>query len=164
MLMFPKPRKKTKTLKDRKKLNARRKFKAHGSNPLKIYRRRFTNLQVEIRAEICRQQHLASSTEAELAFEEILVALGVTFEREKFFQNGDRWVHLDFYLTEHRLAIEVDGRAHDGKRGYDDGRDQWLLDKHRIKTIRFTNETVLRHPEEVRETLRAVYLDGAKCQ
>ena len=58
---------------------------------------------------------------------------------------------LDFYCPALKLAIELDGDYHyhmvmpdqDGKR------DQELLLKHGIKTLRFENNTVFEHPNVI---------------
>jgi hypothetical protein len=93
MLFFPKPTRKRKLGKplkrSQKKLRERVKFKAHGDNPLKIYRRRFPDYQVTIRAQICRQQRLRNRTTAENRFSEMLDSLGILYESEAIFLNGD---------------------------------------------------------------------------
>jgi len=57
---------------------------------------------------------------------------------------------LDFYLKKCRLAIEVDGPNHSSGRQhrYDEKRDRRLAAVG-IKTLRFTNEEVLRNPVTV---------------
>jgi very-short-patch-repair endonuclease len=42
----------------------------------------------------------------------ILHRLGVKFEREKVFLNGDRLVLADFYIHSVKLVIELDGAGH----------------------------------------------------
>jgi len=48
---------------------------------------------------------------------------------------------LDFYCPRHKLAIELDGSAHDGREGRDDDRTAGLS-KLRIRVIRFRNGEV----------------------
>ena len=70
--------------------------------------------------------------------------LGVRIRRQ---HPIDRFV-LDFYCAEARLAIEIDGPAHEEQKDYDDWRDEQLA--------RWGNE-VLRVPEErVRKQLSQV--------
>jgi very-short-patch-repair endonuclease len=47
-------------------------------------------------------------------------------------------------------VIELDGSAHNGQKGYDAGRDKWLLRKNGVRTIRIENESVFRRSNEVR--------------
>lgn len=89
---------------------------------------------------------------AELAFEEILKELEIEYEKEKIFQNGDRWVLVDFFIPEGNLAIEIDGLQHTLQADYDRGRTEWLAGKG-IKTIRFQNPEVVRTPEYARQKL-----------
>ena len=154
MLLFPKPKRKPKLRKplkrSRKAIKARAKFKAHGDNPFKNYRRRFTDYQVMVRAEISRQARLRNPTAAELAFAEMLDGMRILYEREKIFLNGDRFILADFYFKAHKLVIELDGSAHDDQKKYDAGRDAWLLRVYKVRTIRLTNEMVFKKPVEVR--------------
>jgi very-short-patch-repair endonuclease len=46
--------------------------------------------------------------------------------------------------TRRGLAIEIDGLAHDQQEKYDAGRDRWLLEKYAVKTIRISNDEVLK--------------------
>lgn len=142
-------------------MKKRAKFHAHGANKLKTYRRRFTDYQVRVRAEISRQARLRNRTIAELAFEEILKEQGVSYEKEKIFQNGDRWVLTDFFIPRRNLAIEIDGNAHAGQADYDRGRTEWLREKG-IETVRFSNNQVLKTPEIVKEELTRILDDESK--
>jgi very-short-patch-repair endonuclease len=124
-------------------------FKAHGDNPFKSYRRRFTDHQVMVRAEVARQARLRDRTSAEIIFSELLDSMGILYESEAIFQNGDRFILADFYFKAHKLVIELDGSAHDGQKRYDAGRDAWLLYTHKTRTIRITNRAVFKHPVEI---------------
>jgi|ERR1039457_588691 very-short-patch-repair endonuclease len=154
MLLFPKPKRKPKLRKplkrSRKAIKARAKFKAHGDNPFKNYRRRFTDYQLMVRAEISRQARLRDPTAAELAFADMLDGMRILYEREKIFLNGDRFILADFYFKPQKLVIELDGSAHDGQKEYDAGRDAWLLRGYGVKTVRFTNAMVFKKSGEVR--------------
>ena len=56
---------------------------------------------------------------------------------------------LDFYCSQLNLAIEIDGSSHKNKINYDQERDEFLR-QIGIKTIRFTNDEVLRDIENVK--------------
>jgi very-short-patch-repair endonuclease len=131
MLFFPKRGRRSKCKKPlkraQKRMKARAKFKAHGDNQLKTYRRRFTDYQVTVHANVCRQQRLRNRTRAEMAFAEMLDRHQILYEVEKIFLNGDRFILADFYFKAHNLVIELDGSAHDAQKEYDAGRDAWLL-------------------------------------
>jgi very-short-patch-repair endonuclease len=147
MLLIPKLGKKARN--KPKRLAARRKFKAHGDNPFKCYRRRYTDYQVMCQAEVCRQKRLANATPAEEAMDEILTRLGVKFEREKIILNGDRWVLIDFFLPSINLALELDGEGHRLQKQYDHERSMWLARKG-IKVARFWNKAVMDGSAEMR--------------
>jgi leucyl-tRNA synthetase len=55
---------------------------------------------------------------------------------------------VDFYCAEKRLIVEVDGTAHDHVRGYDQEREQHLLQQGYI-IIRFSNEQILEDLDHV---------------
>lgn len=55
---------------------------------------------------------------------------------------------LDFYCSKLLLAIEIDGDSHDKKYWQDKNRD-WYMENRGIKTIRFTNEEVLKDIDNV---------------
>lgn len=132
----------------RKRIKARTKFKAHGDNPLKSCRRRRTDYQVTVHAECQRQARLRNATRAELALAEMLDKNRILYEREKIFLNGDGYILVDFFFKEQKLAVEIDGSAHDGQKEYDAGRDAWLLRGYGVRTLRLTNEDIFRRAEE----------------
>ena len=65
---------------------------------------------------------------------------------------------LDFYCPELRLAIELDGAAHDTPEAilYDKERTAWLTGEFGIRVLRFRNEQVFETPEFVIEEIRKV--------
>ncbi len=66
--------------------------------------------------------------------------LGYKFRR----QHGVDVYILDFYCSEKRLAIEVDGDSHFSEKGIKhDKRRNTILNKHNIRTIRFTNQQII---------------------
>jgi very-short-patch-repair endonuclease len=69
---------------------------------------------------------------------------GVRFRRQHAF---DRFV-LDFFCADLMLAIEVDGPVHDYSREEDAARQQFL-ELSGIRIIRFTNDDVLLHIDDV---------------
>ena len=56
---------------------------------------------------------------------------------------------VDFYCHSANLAIEVDGPIHQMRQEYDTNRTAWL-NSIGLKVIRFSNEEVLYHAEQVR--------------
>jgi very-short-patch-repair endonuclease len=79
-----------------------------------------------------------------MAFAEMLDRQKILYEVEKIFLNGDRWVLVDFYFKDRKLAIEIDGSSHDDTKEYDAGRDRWLLERYGVRTVRLSNSLVLR--------------------
>ena len=59
----------------------------------------------------------------------------------------------DFYCPAARLAIEVDGEVHNSHQDYDQGRDA-VFRSLGIRTMRFTNDDVLRFLPQVRDAIR----------
>ena len=76
---------------------------------------------------------------------------GAKFRR----QQGVGVYVLDFYCPAVRLAIELDGAAHDHEDAVarDAAREAWLA-AHGIRVIRFVNDDVLRNPEGVLAAIR----------
>lgn len=67
---------------------------------------------------------------------------------------------LDFFCSQIRLAIELDGEQHKNVREYDEERDT-LLKKADIKTLRFWNGEVLNNIENV---LKRIYSQAEKYE
>lgn len=61
---------------------------------------------------------------------------------------------LDFYMERYFVAFEIDGSVHKGREGKDAERDAILKEHRGIKTYRFTNEEVLRKPDQVKAKIR----------
>jgi len=59
-----------------------------------------------------------------MTFCEILDNLGILYESEAVFLNGDRFVLIDMLVRSAKVAWEVDGPSHQQQRGYDIGRDK----------------------------------------
>jgi very-short-patch-repair endonuclease len=59
---------------------------------------------------------------------------------------------VDFYCSKLNLAIEIDGKSHDKKKGMDMERDSFLK-QIGIKTIRFSDQEVLTNPEHIKSVL-----------
>ena len=75
---------------------------------------------------------------------------GIKFRRQH--PIGD--YHLDFYVATLKLAIEIDGIAHDmGDRPERDAMRDDFLRNEGIEVVRVPATEVLRSPEEVAETL-----------
>ena len=65
---------------------------------------------------------------------------------------------LDFYCPELRLAVELDGAAHDTPEAihYDRERTAWLTEEFGIRVLRFRNEQVFETPDLVIEEIMRV--------
>lgn len=112
-----------------------------------------------------RRERLMNRTATEVAFAELLDVLGVLYESEAIFLNGDRQQLADFYIKSAKLVFEIDGGYHlDPKQKQNDvGRDAWLLRRYGVKTIRFSNQKVSRMAGDERliaELRNALRLDG----
>jgi very-short-patch-repair endonuclease len=61
----------------------------------------------------------------------------------------------DFYCSERRLVVELDGAVHDNTGDRDQARDE-AIERTRIQVIRVTNQEVLDDPEDVLNRLRRI--------
>lgn len=98
-------------------------------------------------------------TEAELKLWEILKKNQIRGLRFRSQHPMDRFI-ADFYCHPLKLVIEVDGGIHlsPDQKQYDIGRTE-ELNQYGIKVIRFSNEQVLNHLDEVKtEILKQVIL------
>jgi len=75
---------------------------------------------------------------------------GIKFRRQ---HSVDNYV-IDFFVADLKLAIEIDGEAHNmGDRPIRDARREQELKRYGIETVRIAASDVLRSPEAVAETL-----------
>lgn len=156
MLFFPKPTKKPK--RKTKRIAAKGRFVEWGKNTTKTYRRKRTDFQVLAKANEYRAARRMDMPRAQQAFNEILDSMGVLFEAEAIFLNGDSFVLIDVLCRKERIAWEIDGPQHEEK-GYsrhDAERDAWLLRRYGIRTIRISNKMVFTEPEMVREIVTGI--------
>jgi very-short-patch-repair endonuclease len=97
--------------------------------------------------EKARQLRLINPTEAEKALWSRLnknQVAGLPFRRQQVIEG----FIVDFYCHRVRLAVEVDGEVHDRQREYDAERDA-ALNAVGVRVLRFTNEQVRDHADEV---------------
>jgi very-short-patch-repair endonuclease len=153
MLMFPKtgrkPKKQPKLPRRRKAIKkGRTKFPADWGNGKR--KRRLTDTDVRQAAQECRTRLLAQLTPEEIELYAILDRLGVNYERQRIFQNGDRWVMVDAFLPRVRVCLEADGFQHRANRQYDHKRSLWLAEVHKVSVVRFWNSEIRDGTAEVR--------------
>jgi hypothetical protein len=140
----------------RKRIAAKTTFRAHGANSTKTYSRKRTDAQVMAKAREYQAERKCDMPAAQIEFNAMLDDLGVLYESEAIVLNGDRFCLLDVLDRKNKIAWEIDGLQHEtAQRGYDQGRDAWLLRKHGIRTIRITNEIIYKRPHEVRAIVLA---------
>ena len=84
---------------------------------------------------------------------------GAKFHRQhaiKFIIDGcKRFFVADFYCSEHKLVIEIDGKIHERQKDYDEMRT-FIMNTMGIKVIRFKNEEVKNNCESVVSKLKKV--------
>ena len=84
---------------------------------------------------------------------------GAKFQRQhavKFIiDRRKRFFVADFYCSEHKLVIEIDGKIHDRQKDYDEMRT-FIMNTMGIKVIRFKNEEVKNNCESVESKLKKV--------
>lgn len=81
-----------------------------------------------------------AATESELVFQDFLASLGVPYRFQQGFYSPYYRI-VDFYLPEHKLAIEIDGPSHQDP-GHDRRLDAWFERVRGINILRLTNEQV----------------------
>jgi cyclase len=76
--------------------------------------------------------------------------LGVKFRRQSAFIFGVYRYIVDFYCSEHKLIIEIDGNVHNLKeiKNYDEFREDIFIDSG-YKVIRFDNNEILNNTKRV---------------
>jgi len=60
---------------------------------------------------------------------------------------------IDFYCPEKRLGIELDGGIHKCQKEYDKQRQQ-IIEREKVRLLRFENESVLQDMESVLRTIK----------
>ena len=85
-------------------------------------------------------QRKQRATPAENLFCSYLASLGLSYRFQQGFYNPFYRI-VDFYLPEHRLAIEIDGESHTDPE-HDRRMDEWFERVRGIKILRLTNDQV----------------------
>jgi very-short-patch-repair endonuclease len=101
----------------------------------------FSRLPLAARHAIHKAQLKKQATPAENCFLRHLASLGLTYRFQQGFYTPCYRI-ADFYLPEHKLIIEIDGQYHNFAK--DRRRDDWFERARGIRTLRLTNEQVLR--------------------
>jgi len=97
------------------------------------------------------RRNRANPTDTEKRIWQIILRdekMGYKFTRQKPI---NRFI-VDFYCSTLNLAIEIDGGSHIKKKDYDFARDRFLS-QIGIKTIRFTNDQIIKDIEKVRDKI-----------
>jgi len=83
--------------------------------------------------------------------------LGVKFRRQMPFVFEDYHFIVDFYCSEKKLIIEVDGEIHNDQeiKGYDKFREE-VFKQDNYKIVRFKNEEVINNLEEVLIRIKSI--------
>jgi very-short-patch-repair endonuclease len=124
-------------------------------NPLKPYKLPPTE-SIRRKAEECRARQIAAENPAELQFATILRQAGLHplqirdpgdirgFRYQVIFYRVGSFIVVDFVCDHQGIVFEIDGRAsHESQKGYDAGRDRWLLTQG-FRTVRITATDVFR--------------------
>lgn len=160
-----KPKKKPTPIKrSRKPIQRKSKFKAQ-DNETKSYKAKRTPEEIATYAESCRSLRFTTPTDFEERVDAILSGSDIRFEREKIiiYANGTRFIIIDFFLPDTNYAIEIDGACHREQVKYDRQRDTYLASQG-IKTIRFTNQQILKNQQEVQAELLALITQKKEIQ
>lgn len=66
--------------------------------------------------------------------------------KQKVFFNYKSYYRVDYYIPNIKKAVELDGPYHNGRKQYDEERDEFLLDIYGIETIRIKVELLDKYP------------------
>lgn len=81
--------------------------------------------------------------ESEVKMMKALNSLGLNYDWQHPFYSVERFCVVDFYLPEFKLVIEVDGKIHAKRKGYDAKRTEWLYKMGVVKVFRVSNKELL---------------------
>ena len=119
-----------------------------------------------------QRKHRDNPTFAEKSFENILNKLEIPFESQKIVrvdkgnskEHDYKWFIVDFYIRHpYKVVVEIDGGSHNSKIAYDDTREDLITQKKPFWSIwRFSNDEVVRNPDELKEKLRVAFSDRSK--
>ena len=92
-----------------------------------------------------RTELLKRPTVAELHVKSLLDELDEAYIFNKGFYTTNRFFIVDFYIKRrHRLCLEIDGKYHEDRVAYDEGRDWFLKTVRNVRVVRLKNEFALR--------------------
>ena len=89
---------------------------------------------------------LRKNSKAEKHFADLLNKAGVFYTKEKCcYDKSGKWCYIDFFIPLYNIAIEIDGKEHnqEARKEKDKKKEQFLTDKRKITTIRYTNKECL---------------------
>lgn len=92
--------------------------------------------------------------------------LNLKFNRQyiikyKLLSDTDRYFIVDFYCSEYKLIVELDGPIHNYQLTQDAERQQ-ILESYGYNIIRFTNDEILNHWTEVSKKLEHSIMNSLK--
>ena len=70
---------------------------------------------------------------------------------------------LDFYCTEEKIAIELDGPIHDKRKDYDAARQE-IIEDNGVRVIRFKNEMILGNINKVLNLIKSSFPSPSKME
>jgi very-short-patch-repair endonuclease len=78
----------------------------------------------------------------------------------KFLIDGEqRFFIADFYCSEFKLVIELDGEIHNYQKEYDEFRD-FIMNTCNITVLRFNNQEILQNIDNVMQKIRNLFNDS----
>jgi very-short-patch-repair endonuclease len=106
------------------------------------------------RAEKIREDNISRRTEAELKVKEILDDLKVEYIEQYPIYTRNSFILIDFYLPKQKIAIEIDGTSHEGRRRCWQSYNKWrekIITGLSTGLIRFQNNEILTNADNFRE-------------
>lgn len=127
------------------------------SEKMKLFRERSNKIQgfkFQLRKKI---------TPAETAFRKVLRENNIKYLFQRPFHSKDFKCIADLFLKSDKanIVVEIDGGYHlsEGQIRKDRYRSKWLIENRKCNIIRFTNEIVLKNPNECINKLATFYLE-----
>jgi very-short-patch-repair endonuclease len=105
-------------------------------------------------AESLKKNQIEQNNANEIKFKKYLIINNISFIWQKPFYDIDRYVCVDFFLTDYNIVIEIDGLVHKKMEKYDYERSKYLKNIHNISDIvRFKNKDIALYPDKINNFL-----------
>ncbi len=110
--------------------------------------------EVKYRCRKYKKENLLKITEAEKAFKDFLESNNIPFKFQYQIFSRQSFILVDFVLTKQKIAIEIDGSSHQGRRKTWQSYNKWrkrLIAKEGLTLVRLWNDDILNNSDNCRK-------------